>query len=383
MKRVALYYPWIYVQSGVERTIIETVRRSRHHYTIFTNHYDRAQTYPDFADLTDLVELRRIGVRRTFLDALDAVGTICLQRLPLSDFDLLLVHSEGAGDFLTLRNHDRPVLCYCHSLQRPIYDPVYRETLLESKPHYRVPLACLEPLYRLATRAAWRHYEHVFVNSEETRRQVAAAGLCPPERMETLHPGVALERIHPSLTYAPFFLYAGRIKWTKNVELAIGAFLEFRRVHPRGADWKLIVAGDVDRHSGTYLQRLRALADGESAVEFRMKPSDADLAALYDRCSALLFPSLSEPWGMVPLEAMAYGKPVLAVGSCGPAESIRDGETGFLLEPTVPAFAAAMTSLADAPERRRRMGEQARERAARYSWDHFVTRLDEYIEQHC
>jgi glycosyltransferase involved in cell wall biosynthesis len=383
MKRVALYYPWIYVQSGVERSILETVRRSRHRYTIFTNHYDREQTFRDFTGIPDLVELRRVAVQRSFRQTLKALGTIVGQRLALDGFDALVVHSEGAGDFLTLRNHDRPVICYCHSLQRPIYDPVYRDTLLTTRPRYRVPLACVAPLYRLATRAAWRRYQHVFVNSEETRQQVAAAGLCAPERVETLHPGVALERIRPSWRYEPFFLYAGRIKWTKNIELAVRAFLEFRRAYPRAGEWKLVVAGDVDRNGRAYYDRLRELAAPAATIEFRMKPSDPELDQLYDRCSALLFTSLSEPWGIVPLEAMAFGKPVLAVNRCGPAESVVDGETGFLLEPTPAAFAGRMAYLADRPEELRRMGKRAVARAGLYSWDHFVERLDDYVERHC
>ncbi len=383
MKRVALYYPWIYVQSGVERTIVETVRRSRHRYTVFTNHYDAAQTFPDLADVEDLVELRHIPVKRTFGQTFRAVRTIVGQRLPLERFDALMIHSEGVGDFLTLRNHARPVICYCHSLQRPIYDTVYRETLLRDKPQYRLPLAFLDPAYRIATRLAWRHYRRVFVNSAETRHQVEGAGLCPPERMEVLHPGMSLEGFHPTFRYEPFFLYAGRIKWTKNIELAVGAFLEFKRAGSPACDWKLVIAGDVDRHGGAYFEKLRRLAAGEPAIEFRRKPSDAELADLYDRCTAVLFTSLSEPWGIVVLEAMAFGKPVLAVNRCGPAESVLDGRTGFLLEPAPAAFAATMTALAARPEHAREMGREGLARAAQYTWANFVDRLDEYVEQYC
>jgi glycosyltransferase involved in cell wall biosynthesis len=383
MKHVALYYPWIYVRSGVERSILEIARRTRHRYTVFTNHYDREQTFPEFADLTNLVRLPEVPVRRSFRQTVRAARTIVGQRLALDGCDALLVHSEGLGDFITLRNHDRPVLCYCHSLVRPVYDPVYREALLRRTPRYRLPLACLAPMYRQATRVAWRHYARVFVNSEETRRQVAAARLCPSDRVEILHPGVALENIRPSFRYEPFFLHVGRIKWTKNVELAVRAFLEFRRTSPHASQWKLIVAGDVDRHGHAYLDELRALSRAEPAVEFRLAPSAAELDDLYDRCSALLFPSASEPWGIVPLEAMAYGKPVLAVNHGGPTESVVHGETGYLLEPDPAVFAGVMASVADQPAQVRSMGGKAVERAGRYSWDHFVDRLDEYVEQHC
>jgi len=96
-----------------------------------------------------------------------------------------------------------------------------------------------------------------------------------------------------------------------------------------------------------------------------------------------VFPSLNEDWGIVPLEAMAHGKPVLAVNSGGPTESVVDGETGFLLEPSAAAFATKMSWLVEHSEEARRMGVAAVARAKRYSWDAFVQRLDDYVEHHC
>ena len=98
------------------------------------------------------------------------------------------------------------------------------------------------------------------------------------------------------------------------------------------------------------------------------------------RCYALLFPSLSEPWGIVPVEAMAHARPVLAVNNGGPTESVADGETGFLLEPAPDAFAERMRWLAERPDEVRRLGRSAAQRARRYSWDAFVRRLDDYLD---
>jgi glycosyltransferase involved in cell wall biosynthesis len=143
------------------------------------------------------------------------------------------------------------------------------------------------------------------------------------------------------------------------------------------------VAGDVDRHDGAYLRGLRELATDEPSIEFRLDPGAAEIERLYERCSALVFPSLSEPWGMVPVEAMAFGKPVLAVNRAGPTETVEDGVTGFLLEPHPEAFAAKMAWLAGHPEAARLMGAAGIVRAQRYSWADYVTRLDDYVEQHC
>jgi len=77
---------------------------------------------------------------------------------------------------------------------------------------------------------------------------------------------------------------------------------------------------------------------------------------------------------------MAHGKPVLAVNRGGPTESVIDGGTGFLLEPTAAAFATRLDWLASHPGDVERLGRAAASRAAAYSWDGFVGRLDDYFE---
>ncbi|PYP22321.1 MAG: glycosyltransferase family 1 protein, partial [Gemmatimonadetes bacterium] len=112
MKRVALYYPWIYVCGGAERVVLEIVRRSGHHYSVFTNRIDYEQTYPEFRAVRNLIVLDRVPLERSFGRVLRAAATIARQKLDLSEFDALLVASEGLGDFITFRNRARPILCF-------------------------------------------------------------------------------------------------------------------------------------------------------------------------------------------------------------------------------------------------------------------------------
>lgn len=382
MKRVAFYYPWIHLRSGVEHMILELLRRTRHRVTVFTSHLDYEHTFPEFREVRSIVELRRVSVHRSVAAVLAAAVTIARQRLPLHDFDALLVSSEGLGDFITLRNRSVPALCYCHSLVRPVYDPVYRASLIERQPHLRWALPPFLPLYRALTRRAWRNYRHVFANSQVTRQQVLAHRLSQPDTIEVLHPGADPPRSGAAGGgYERLFLYAGRIKWTKNVELAVRAFLDFRSRVAEAQAWSLVVAGEVDPSSAPYLRELETLGSAADGVVYRPNPSRDELETLYARCYALIYPSLNEPWGIVPVEAMAYGRPVVAVNRGGPTESILDGETGFLLDPTPAAFGNRMLWLAQHPEARGRMGAAASRRAAEFSWETFVRRLDDRIEQ--
>ncbi len=212
MKRVALYYPWIYLRGGAERVVLEIVRRSRHRCTVFTNHVDYDQTYPEFRSLQDLVVLDRVPVERSFRSALRAALVITRQKLASREFDALLVVSEGLGDLITFRNHAKPVVCVCLTPARPVYDPVYRQAWLAHHPRARLPFGVFSRLYRPLTRLAWRHYRRVFADSREVRDRVAAGRICSMDKVEVLHPGVDVAAVEPSLAHGRYFLYAGRIK---------------------------------------------------------------------------------------------------------------------------------------------------------------------------
>jgi glycosyltransferase involved in cell wall biosynthesis len=84
---------------------------------------------------------------------------------------------------------------------------------------------------------------------------------------------------------------------------------------------------------------------------------------------------------MVPLEANAYGKPVIAVNEGGPLESQVDGQTGYLVPSEPQAFAQAMARLAADEKLVRTMGRAARENARQYDWSHFVNKIDTVLEK--
>jgi hypothetical protein len=88
--RLAIYYPWLYLKSGGERTIYELVSRSRHDWTIITNRYEADATYPEFKQLK-VVPLSSVSVKRTFFDVARSAWQIVSQKLPLEGYDAALV----------------------------------------------------------------------------------------------------------------------------------------------------------------------------------------------------------------------------------------------------------------------------------------------------
>lgn len=377
--KIALYYPWVYLRSGVERMILELIQRSRHEWVVFTNHYYPEQTYPEFMELP-IVELTKIPVDRGYASVGKAAYEILTQKVELSDYDALVVSSEGLGDLVTFRNHDIPVVCYCHTPLKIIHDKFARGRYLAENRKMALPFLFFSTIFKIADRMAWTHYRHVFCNSQEVRNRIISARLAPPENVEVLSPGLDVMKMTPSWEYQKYFLVVGRIKWWKNIDLAIESFLEFKRRYPLHADFELHITGLVEKGSEEYFRKLKRLAGDRKDILFHRGPTEEEIMSDYRSCYCLLFPSLNEDWGMTPLEAMGFGKPVVAVNQGGPAESIIDGETGFLVPPNPARFAEAMARLADDPGLARNLGEAGNAHVQQYDWGHFVDRFDTYLD---
>jgi glycosyltransferase involved in cell wall biosynthesis len=380
--RVALYHPWIYLKGGIERTILELVARSRHQWSVFTSRYLPDDTFPEFRDL-DVRQFAPVSVKRDLGTVALSCARLLTAKQDWSGYDALMVSCEGVGNLLTFRSDGTPLLCLCHTPLKIAYDPHTNERWRAT----RKPSALTRLGVRIFTsidRRAWKRYRRIFCVSAEVEQRLRRVNAVRPGQTEIAHPGVDVDRMTPSGRREPFFLLPGRIMWTKSIELGLQAFMEMKR-SPDGATGReglrLVVAGMVDSKSRPYLSDLRRLAAGRDDIEFVLGPTDEDLFDLYDRCYGVLFTPQNEDWGIVPLEAMAFGKPVIAVNQGGPSESVLDGETGFLCRPAAVAdFAAAMGRLVNDSELYQRMSAAARERAKRFHWNTFVSAIDDYLD---
>lgn len=377
--KVAIYYPWVYLHGGPERTLVEILARSRHEITVFTSRFEPESTFPELR-AAPVVELRRrVSVRRSFWNVGGAAVRIASEKLPLDGFDVLVVFCEGLGDLVTIRNSGIPTLCLCFTPLRAAFDPEYQRGYLAMKGSTRgrrLLLTAATAAFRAVDRRLWRRYDRVVAISSEVRNRIVAGRLRASGDIPILYPGIDRERLEPTWEYLPEFLIPGRIMWTKNLELAIDAYLLFRQRRPDLAHFTLTMAGYVDAKSRPYLAALRARAGSCASIRFVESPSDDELFGRCRRAWTVLYPPFNEDWGLVPLEAMALGKPVIASARGGPLETVVDGETGYLVNPDPASFANAMERLAADEALVRRMGRAARDRAGRFDWKTFCDGLD-------
>ncbi|KAG7339092.1 glycosyl transferase group 1 protein [Nitzschia inconspicua] len=156
-----------------------------------------------------------------------------------------------------------------------------------------------------------------------------------------------------------------RFERKKNVGLLIEAYAYMRQRDPKKVLPPLIIAGGYDTQNVEnveYRGELGQLAKTLNvSVDFRLDISDGDRAILFQTALCVVYTPDKEHFGIVPLEAMFAGTPVLAVNSGGPTETIVDGETGFLRSPTAQDFGDALLTLIDDPSRATTMGIAGRE----------------------
>jgi len=375
--RLAIYHPWIYLKSGLERTILEIARRSRHQWDIHTSHYDADGTYPELKRFA-IRQTSRVSVKRDYGAVLAASARIAGTRLDIEGAAALVVCCDGVGTFITVRNARLPIVNLCFTPLRAVYDLEYRKRHLARRGPWRWLALALEKGFRMIDRHLWRRYRKVVCISETVRDRVARGGLRAREDMVVLYPGVDGAKIAVSDRLERFFFLPGRIIWTKNIELGIEAFLAFRRA--TGADYRLIVAGMVDEKSREYFAWLRSIAGNDGRIVFHIAPTDAEMQDFYARCAAVLFTAFNEDLGLTPMEAMAHGKPVIAVNRGGPREVVEHEVTGYLAHANPGSFCAAMQLLTADDARLRAMGRAGCERVKRFTWEKFVNDLDDLLE---
>jgi glycosyltransferase involved in cell wall biosynthesis len=249
--------------------------------------------------------------------------------------------------------------------------PTRRATTLNA-PLYALKYAA----YRLVIASAVKRACRIITVSECTKRDIVEAFRTDPRRIEVTYeasdppssevPGRGIdETLKSKRIVKPFFLYVGNAYPHKNLEALLSAFKKLRR---EGLEAQLVLVGKMDYFYG----RLEREADrlgltGSADVVFYGFADDLELADLYRRARAYVFPSLLEGFGLPPLEAMRYGTPVAASDSSCLPEILGDAAAWF--DPGDPeAMPEVMRRIFEDEPFRASLREKGVARAGRYDW---------------
>lgn len=312
-RRVALVHDWLTGMRGGER-VFEVLCELFPAADVFTLVHVPGSVSP---------AIERHTIRTSFVQRLPHSATRYRHYLPLfpaaieafdlSGYDLVVSSSHCAAK--GVRTPAGCVhLCYCYTPMRYIWDQ-YGEYFGPGKASLpvRAAMALVRgPLQRWDLRTA--RNPHCFVAiSENVRERIRRIYGRPSD---LIYPPVDTARFAVSRGDGEFYLVVSALVPYKRVDLAVRAFT--RSGEP------LVVVG-----TGPEEARLRAMAGAN--VRFEGWVADRDLGAYYARCRALIFPG-EEDFGIVPLEAMASGRPVVAYARGGALETVTEGVTGVLFE---------------------------------------------------
>ncbi len=225
--------------------------------------------------------------------------------------------------------------------------------------------------------------DQIQVPSATARDHLIANGY-PTEKLTVIGRGVDTAQFHPDKRSAGFwqkygvgerfkFLYVGRVSREKNVEFLLDAFA---RLRARGSEAELVVVGD-----GPLLEEL-VETRREPGVHYIGELHGEALSTAYASCDVFVFPSLTDTYGNVVLEAHASGLPAVVLAGAGPGEIVRRHRSGIVVpEENLEWYTDALADLAGDAEKRRTFREAALAAANENSWEHVLEEMWDSLDE--
>jgi glycosyltransferase involved in cell wall biosynthesis len=255
------------------------------------------------------------------------------ERWDFSEYDLVLSFSSAFAHGIITNSHPRH-LCYVHSPARYLWDRTHDVLLRSGKgflgPLRQLYLSLLFHRLRIWDTEAADRPDHLLSASKTVQRRVE---LYWRRESDVLYPPIddfwfTEASLLPLTTNRPYYLIASTLAPYKRIDLAIEACNELKK--------HLVIAGE-----GPARAQLESIAG--PTIEFVGYKEGEELRSLYSNAEATIFPG-EEDFGLVPIESLSCGTPVIAYAQGGALETVQEGKTGtFFLSPTAASIAKAIT----------------------------------------
>lgn len=306
--KVAIVHYWLVTMRGGEK-VVEELCKIFPDADIYTLVCDKKKLSP---------ALQRKRITTSFLQRIPGATKHYAKLLPmmpfaLEDLDLqaydLVISSESGPAKGIITRPDALHICYCHSPMRYIWDHyhVYRR---EAGWVNRMAMSCMAPLLRTWDVTTAARVDAFIANSRHVANRIRRVY----NRQSTvIHPPVAVDDFELAQQTGDFYLCAGQLVSYKRMDLAVRAFTKSGK--------RLVVIGE-----GPQSGELKRIAGPN--IEFLGYQPFAVLREHLAQCRALIFPG-EEDFGILPVEAMASGRPVIAFDAGGARETVSSGQVGI------------------------------------------------------
>jgi glycosyltransferase involved in cell wall biosynthesis len=356
--KVALVHYWLVAMRGGEK-VLEALCELYPEADIFTHVYDEKAISP---------AIKKHKITTTFIQKLPRASKYykkylpfmpyALESLDLREYDLIISSEAGPAKGVITRP-DALHICYCHSPMRYLWDQyhVYRKNAGWLT---RMFMSVFFPYLRLWDAVSANRVDSFVANSRFIAKRIRKFYR---RDATVIHPPVSVRDFTVENTQGDYYLCLGMLVPYKRFDIAITAFSLCGK--------KLIVAG-----TGDETERLKSLAGPN--IQFVGWQSDEQIRGLLAHCKALIFPT-EEDFGIVPIEAMACGRPVIAYKAGGVLETVVHGKTGILFDHQTPE--SLQQAVADFETRPGDFSPQAiRDHAMTFEREIFKTRFREHVE---
>jgi glycosyltransferase involved in cell wall biosynthesis len=281
------------------------------------------------------------------------------------DTDVILSSCSYASKFISKPKGGLHI-CYLHSVPKFLwgYDtetPDLRVLPVDKylSPLYQKVLPTIKTVFRKMDFAAAQKVDFFLANSELTKKRIKKHY---NRDSKVIYPPVDLGRFDGEIKDEGYYLIISRLSSFKKIDLVVRAFNKFGK--------SLKIVGD-----GQELSNLKKIS--HSNIEFLGMLSGKELGRILRNCSALIFPTL-EDFGIVPVEAMAAGKPVLAYRGGGALETIVEGKTGEFFDDQK---SESLLSLLKRFDPRRYNASDCRTQARKFSKEEFKRKIKIFVEE--
>jgi glycosyltransferase involved in cell wall biosynthesis len=323
--RIALFYPWIKSRGGAEKVLLEIMKIKDFNFDLYTWVYDEKNSFEEFKDL----KINVLGPN--FLKRLSKMKILrglflpfsLFYKIPLEKYDYFLVYTSGTGEFITYRNYKKGrTVGYVNTILRDACPEIVKWNMkniyknIFSKAIYILSVK----VYRLFEKIAWKRIDAPIFISEEGYRRAERQGLLNNKKARVIYPPVDTDNfLNLQSKKGDFFLYVSRFNPPKRQDLLLKAWIKFSEEYPNE---KLVLSGGLENRE--YFETIKDMSKNAKNVYIKYGLSNKDILKLYEKSKAVIFVPFLEDFGIVPFEALAAGKPVIAVNKGGYVNLIKN-----------------------------------------------------------
>ncbi len=309
MKKIALVHYWLLDWRGGEKVLKDvTDFYVNDRVTIYTNVFNK-DLQKNFGKHVKIKTtfIQKLPMSNRFYQAYLLLMPLALFLLKLDKYDLIISFESGPAKGIKKKYRNKHI-SYVHSPMRYIWD-MHDDYIKAASFFEKIYLKIVTPILRVWDKKTAHHPKVIYCNSNFVKKRITKYW---GRESSVIYPGTPQIDVKNEIIDKNYYLFIGELNHYKKADLVFNAFLENEK--------KLKIIG-----KGKYLDYFKKSKNEN--IEVLGRVSDFKKDKLLAECSALIFPGV-EDFGLVPVEAMNYGKPVIAFRSGGALETVEENLSG-------------------------------------------------------